>query len=475
MRNTSRREFLQATLAAPTLLADNPQEAAQVSGPRVSRKQNVIWIIADQFRAQALTSSGDPNARTPNLDRAAAFGINFTHNISGYPLCCPFRGSMLTGKYPNKCVPGHEYPLPPGEKTLADTFNANGYHTSYFGKWHLGGFHEADGRAAFFITDPQRRGSFAEWTGYENNNSPWDCWVHGGAGKTAFHSRLHGYESDVLTTMFVAHLAERAAARKPFFAVLSVQAPHDPYVAPAEWMSKYNPEALQLRPNVATIPEVRTRARQDLAGYYAMIENIDWNYGRVIQKLEETELLENTHVLFFSDHGDMHGSHGLFRKTNPYEEAIRTPWILSGGIPRYTPFKTGVSTVLSNHVDIAPTTLGLCGIAKPDWMSGSDLSGYRMDKPGELPTPDSAYLQNIIPTHHPDSVNTPYRGLVSRDGWKYVCFENQSWLLFHLAEDPWEEANLAFDDRFREERKRLIQRLGQWISDTGDRFKLPAN
>src|SRR4051812_4900625 len=78
----------------------------------------------------------------------------FTGNISGFPLCCPFRGPMLTSRYPHECVPGHEYPLPAGQPTIADIFNANGYDTAYFGKWHLGGFHETSERAAFFITDP---------------------------------------------------------------------------------------------------------------------------------------------------------------------------------------------------------------------------------------------------------------------------------------------------------------------------------
>src|SRR5437764_6348001 len=111
-------------------------------------KPNMIWILGDQLRAQALSMNGDPNSRTPSLSRAEVNGVNFTQNLSGFPLCCPFRGSMLTSRYPHECVPGHEYPLPTGQPTIADVFNANGYNTAYFGKWHLGGFHESNGRAA---------------------------------------------------------------------------------------------------------------------------------------------------------------------------------------------------------------------------------------------------------------------------------------------------------------------------------------
>jgi arylsulfatase A-like enzyme len=478
----NRRHFLSSSLASAIALSaeqNNPSPAGHyVPEPEIPQRPNVIWILGDQFRAQALSSNGDPNARTPNLDRAAQDGVTLGSHVSGFPLCCPFRGSMLTSRYPHQCVPGHEYPLPVGQKTIADVFNANGYDTAYFGKWHLGGWHERDGRAAFFITDPDRRGGFKQWTGYENNNSQWDCWVHGESGKDAFHYRLPGYETDELTNLLVQYLKSkgdksRAGQSQPFFAVLSVQPPHDPYVAPAQFMDKYNPERLELRPNVAHSKPIQTVARRDLAGYYAMIENLDWNYGRVIETLAQTGQLQNTHVFFFADHGDMHGSHGMYRKTNPYEESIRTPMILSGGQARYHGWKNGRPPVVSNHVDIAPTTLGLCNIQKPSWMLGTDLSSYRIVKPGPLPTPDSAYLQNVIPTGHPDSINTPYRGLVTREGWKYTCFENRSWLMFNLNEDPYEEADLAQNNRYRAERRKLIERLRQWVADTGDHFSIP--
>lgn len=481
----NRRNFIASgTLGAIGALTGNAQQnspppAGQFTpeGP-IPERPNIIWIFGDQFRAQALPFNGDPNARTPNLERAEIDGVNFTGHVSGFPLCCPFRGSLLTSRYPHECVPGHEYPLPAGQKTIADVFNQNGYDTAYFGKWHLGGWHERDGRAAFFITDPDRRGGFNKWVGYENNNSQWDSWVHGGRGKDAFHYRLPGYETDELTNLLLRYLDERTVdakngKAKPFFAVLSVQPPHDPYIAPDRFMENYNPESLTLRPNVAHAPKIESQARRDLAGYYAMIENLDWNYGRVIEALKKAGMLENTHVFFFADHGDMHGSHGMYRKTNPYEESIRTPMIISGGQARYNGWKNGRLPVVSNHVDIAPTTLGLCHIAKPEWMRGTDYSHYRIPKPAAGAEPDSAYLENVIPTGHPDSINTPYRGLVTRDGWKYVCFENRSWLMFNLNDDPYEEADLAQNNRYRAERKKLIARLRQWAADTNDKFSIP--
>ncbi|MEZ4612776.1 MAG: sulfatase-like hydrolase/transferase [Caldilineaceae bacterium] len=234
-------------------------------------RPNVIWIFGDQHRAQALGCASDPNVHTPNIDRLAEEGLTFTGAVGGCPLCSPYRGALLSGRYPHNSVRGHEHRLPPAQPTIAHAFNDAGYHTAYFGKWHVDGFHERNGRAAMHIVPPERRGGFQQWVGYENNNSQWDCWVHGGAGDDAFHRRLPGYETDALTDLFIDYLRARgghdaaAAAPQPFFAVLSVQPPHDPYVAPEQWMRRHTPGAIVLRPNVPAIPRVVEQARRELA------------------------------------------------------------------------------------------------------------------------------------------------------------------------------------------------------------------
>jgi arylsulfatase A-like enzyme len=439
--------------------------------------KNAIWIFGDQHRAQALSCNGDPNLNTPHIDRLAAEGQNYTRALAGYPLCCPFRGSLLTSRYPHECVPGHEHQLPPHMPTIAHVLNEHGFDTAYFGKWHLDGFQENAGRAALHVVPPERRGGFSTWIGYENNNSQWDCWVHGGQGGQAHHQRLPGYETDSLTDLLIDYLHKQGADKKaglarPFFAVLSVQPPHDPYVAPAEWMARHNPARVRLRPNVPPVARVEERARRDLAGAYAMIENLDWNVGRVREALAQTGLDLDTHLILFSDHGDMHGSHGQFRKTAPWEEAIRIPFVVGGLHPRYAA-RGGRPEVLLNHVDIAPTTLGLCGVNPPDWMRGHDYAGLRL--PGRSPSqaPDSAFLQNVIPTGHHDSVDRPWRGIVTSDGWKYVVLERQPWLMHNLNEDPYELANLAHNSAYRARRRALQERLAAWIHDTGDSFPLP--
>lgn len=442
------------------------------------RRPNVIWIFGDQHRAQACGFAGDPNVHTPNMDRLAAEGTTFTTAVSGTPLCCPYRGALVSGRYPHhSSVPGHEYRLSPEQPTVATVFQQAGYRTAYFGKWHLDGFHEREGRAGTHVIPPGRRGGFEEWVAYENNNSQWDTWVHGGEGDSAFLERLPGYETDELTNRLIDWLHARGkhddGASQPFFAVLSVQPPHNPYVAPAAWMAHHTPGTVILRPNVPNVSWVVDRARRELAGYYAMIENLDWNLGRVRDALDVAKLADDTHIVFFSDHGDMHGSQGQFLKTSPWEEAVRVPFVI-GGPPLPYHGRGSRVPVPVNHVDIAPTTLGLCGIDAPDWMEGTDYSHYRVPERPRGEEPDSAYLQLVAPTGHGDSTDRPWRGIATRDGWKYVVLEGQPWLLFNLNDDPYEQVNLAHNSRFSAERRRLQDRLTGWIHDTGDEFALPT-
>lgn len=209
-----------------------------------------------------------------------------------------------------------------------------------------------------------------------------------------------------------------------------------------------------------------------------MIENLDWNVGRVVAALTDTGLLDDTAIIFFSDHGDMHGSQGQFRKTNPYQESIRIPFIIGGMIPKYET-GSGRPKCPVNHVDIAPTTLGLCGLTPPEWMCGHDYSGHavprqrRSNCQPRAVDPDSAFIQSVIPTGHGDSTDRPWRGIVTDDGWKYVCLEGQPWLLFNLNEDRYEQANLAHNSAFRTKRRELQERLAKWIAETGDEFPLP--
>ncbi|MFD0677425.1 MULTISPECIES: sulfatase family protein [unclassified Paenibacillus] len=444
-------------------------------------KPNILWICADQLRGQALSCMGDPNVNTPNIDRLAAEGFQFTHALSGTPWCTPFRGSLMTGRYPHRSgVPANHYSLPMDAGTIARSFRDNHYRTCYIGKWHLDGdrphlnLQLPENSERLRVIAPEHRGGFEDWWAYENNNRPFDCWVHtdsGSSGQTELF-RLPGYETDSLTDLLIDWLKARAKPQQqPFFAVLSVQPPHNPYVAPEENMSRHHPSRIQFRANVPPVNRVRETAARELAGYYAAIERLDWNVGRIRRVLQKTGLADDTYIMFFSDHGDMHGSHGLFRKSSPWEEAIRIPFIIGGPSRDHQTRK--MFDFPLNHVDIAPTTLGLCGIGKPEWMDGFDYSPWVLQKRPQLEAPDSAYMNICIPSTVSYAVDRPYRGIVTRDGWKYCVLEGQPWLLFNLQEDPYELVNLAYVKAFHSERNRLQEQLKEWIVRTRDSFVLP--
>jgi hypothetical protein len=148
----------------------------------------------------------------------------------------------------------------------------SGLSAAWFGKWHLAGFKEAQGRAALRITSESQRGGFDAWVGYEDNNSQWDKWVHGGTGKDAFQYRLPGYESEELINLFIRYLRERGAEARagkprPFFAALSVRARATPTWPRPEFMSRYNGPRLELRPNVPPVARIQEAASRDLAGF----------------------------------------------------------------------------------------------------------------------------------------------------------------------------------------------------------------
>ncbi len=443
------------------------------------RRPNVVWIFADQHRAQATSYRGDGNVFTPNIDNLAREGMRFDGAVAGAPWCTPFRGALLTGRYPHQSgVVANGCPLPPQMPTVAHAFAGAGYHTAYIGKWHLDGTNDRD-----HYVPPERRGGFHYWMGNDAANNQHECYAFGNDSETPV--RLQGYETDAWSDLLIDHLRAHVggADYQPFFAVLSVQPPHGPNLAPTNPVygaPRIHPAALQLRRNVPDVPWIRDKTRLALAGYYAMVENLDYNIGRIRLALTEMGVDRDTYVVFFSDHGDMMGSHGQFGKSSPWEESIRIPFLVhrTGGAYH---MHTGTCDAPINHVDIAPTTLGLCGVPVPDGMVGYDYSAHckRPDAPEYRgpPQPDrephSAYLQQIPPKLMRHTVNRPWRAVVTRDGWKYACTPGHDWLLFNTAEDPFEQANYVYDAAFQAQKERCHRLLADWIAATGDRFSLP--
>ena len=197
------------------------------------------------------------------------------------------------------------------------------------------------------------------------------------------------------------------------------------------------------------------KMREFLALYYAMIENLDWNIGRLVEALETTEGFENTLVIYVSDHGDFLGSHGKgTTKIHPHEESTRIPAIFYW--PENIP-ETGTVDALFSLVDLQATVLGLISREQPSYDQGVDFSPLIMGR--DFASPEKVLLEMTGCPHH--SINyVDWRGIVTRN-WKYAMYETKEELLLNLADDPYETINLVESDpeKTAEMRQILLEEL----------------
>jgi arylsulfatase A-like enzyme len=450
----SRRQFMAVSAAAAAAAGCATGAAGD------GRKPNVVFVLADQWRAQACGYAGDPNlqGRTPVLDRLAAESADFTHAVSCCPVCTPYRASLLTGQYPlTHGLFLNDVCLSTRATSLAQAYARAGYDTAYIGKWHLDGH----GRSAYI--PPERRQGFDYWKALEcthdYNRSPYY------AGNDPTRRMWEGYDVAAQTRDAQAYLAERARREKPFLLVLSWGPPHNPYeTAPEAYKRLFEAERLVLRPNVDGT--VRS-ARKDLAGYYAHIAAMDACLGDLLKTLDEQGLRENTLVVFTSDHGDMLGSHGMIRKQKPWDESIRVPLLVRYPAAQAHGRKIGAPV---NTPDLMPTLLGLCGARVPESVQGEDLSDWIRGGPAPEDRPALIACHTPFGEWHRKKGGREYRG-VRTARHTYVRDLNGPWLLFDNVADPYQLTNLANDPAHAALQARLEAELQRLLRQTGDEFQ----
>ena len=406
---------------------------------------NILWILTTQWRASATGYAGDVNALTPWLDGLASEAVNYAQAVTPHPMGPQARAALLTGRLgPENGVRGYWDPLPKDARTVAHALNDRGYATAFFGKWHLA---ERDRSTPFvgevhakMIVPPERRGGFAFWEGFEGGFLLNDPWLHGTRLDLPRHFK--GYQADVL--------AERAGewcrgqgagsteGRKPYFCVVSLEAPHPPYHAPAgstgsrqaPHVREVKPGEIKLRANVPLGGPVEKQAGEELAGYYAHIEATDRAIGKLLAEVD----LTNTIVVFTSVHGDMHGSHGVFRKAWPYDESVRVPLLIlrrqeAGGRRREGKRDDGpVSLVDLPHMAVA-------------WAEGREWHCRRDHALISMPSATEITLQCPVAWHGFRSAR--HKLILNADG--------TPWLYFDLEKDPMELKNLAGDPAWQQE------------------------
>ena len=418
---------------------------------------NLLWIFVDQLRWQSLSRNGDPNLETPNIDRLAAEGVGFTRTASPCPVCTPARGAVMTGQYPS--TNGIRYLgdlLPPGRPRVADCFREAGYHTSYVGKWHLSSQQNPIGHneGAEYWVHPLLRGGFEHWHGFELSNHFW---------RTRYASgdlmwppiELHGYQTDALTDLSLQVMDDARRSARPWFHVVSFEAPHHGsdqegcslctvgdkshtrHPAPPEYEAMFPPEQIILRGNVPE--DFHAVARSQQAQYCAMIKNLDDNVGRLLDWLDERQLREDTLVVFFSDHGEMGGSHGAFQKCSPFAESLQVPFMLRWPGHLAPGMEIGAPASL---VDVFPTCAALCGLAVPPEVQGLDLSPVmRKETPRLRPASLSQWFGN--PRYgNLGGLATEWRGILGPSHSYAVYADGRRWLVDD-RNDPLQLRNLT--------------------------------
>jgi arylsulfatase A-like enzyme len=431
--------------------------AMVVAGLHAQTRPNFLFIITDDQRWDALgvvqREQGErgrfPWFTTPNMDRLAAEGVRFRNAFVVQSLCSPSRAAFLAGRYNHvNGVRDNSTHFPTNSVTVATQLRPAGYTTAYIGKWHMQD--QRGPRPGFDFS--------ASYVGQgKYNDMPFE--INGVATETK------GWIEDVATDYTMDFI--RRNTNRPFLAFLGFKTPHEPSIPPARATNRFVGQLARRVPNLET-PAIFKRLGQrseppklpptgDVRvnlNYFRCLSAVDENVGRLLALLNELHLATNTVVVFTSDNGFYLGEHGgLIDKRTAYEESMRIPMLV-----RYPPLiKPGsVRDEMVLNVDVAPTFLGLAGVAVPSGMQGADFTGLFNGQP---PAWRSAFLFEYF--RDPAYPEVPIAFALRTGTAKLIRYENNpAWVeLFDLRQDPYETNNLAYDPAQRGHLERMQSEL----------------
>ncbi|WP_163537976.1 sulfatase-like hydrolase/transferase [Gracilibacillus sp. YIM 98692] len=429
------------------------------------KAKNIIFITTDQQRADTMNSK---EYYTPNLNQFAEDSIQFSDHICTSAQCAPSRATWMTGKYPHEVgvnVIGHK--LDPDDDNIAKEFNKGGYETVYFGKWHLGGAPKDYG---FQVTD------------YRTDDA--DFW--GANEKPNYLSHR-----DALTTAQTLNYLEDYQGDNSFFMHVSWYLPHPnnphyvekgPFENVDAFHETYNKEEIPVpesyyADDLSTKPEhQRKRAmsreskltedivKSDGEKYRKLTSLMDRNLGKILEKLKEKNLLDNTMIVFSSDHGDMQGAHRLRLKgVLPYKELYHIPLIVH--LP-WLNSKRKVISDLTSNASLAGTLLDAANLPVPEGFYPSLLPLLEKDEEEE-----ESYV--FIEHYKAYWGQHPFRGIQSKK-YKYVYYyDDDVEEMYDLQIDPNEIHNVYEKQEYQSVKKKLREKLDEWWEDTGALTKEP--
>lgn len=467
-------------------------------------RPNILLIMTDQQRWDSLGCYGQTAIRTPNLDRIAAEGVRFEACYTPNPICTPARASLMTGKHVLEHGVTKLYDvLGEDEILFPERLRAAGYHTALFGKLHVSsGVHEQtqrhphDGFDIYEYCIEASVGMDSPYNGYVR-------WL--AARDPAFleelRTRRRGLKHIPAHLHFTRWAAERtiefiesADGSHPFFCMMSVFDPHNPYDQyPAEYAARVDPAplhrvippaagddriyALQQERALSYLGPADEFSSEDVlamrVGYYASLAFLDDEVGKVLSVLDERGLAENTLVLFVSDHGDSLGDHGLFVKgVHLYDEAIRVPLLMRW------PAQLAAGHVVSAPVhlhDVAATILAAAGVAIPVEMTACDLLPCALGALNSDSRPVFSVYRNTGINDAKRYFDPPLNSTMIRDGpFKLIVYHAipahgipLSLQLFDLVNDPEEQTDLSSDPQHGATIVRLLAALVDLLHQQG--------
>ncbi len=429
-------------------------------------RPNILWYCTDQQRFDTIGALGNKFVKTPHIDQLVADGVAFTHAYCQSPICTPSRSSFMTGLYPSRLhnTRNGNATFPSYPPVISRLIADSGYTCGLVGKFHL--------QSAGHRTEPRIDDGYSFW---RFSHAPRDDWPHG--HDYAEWVRERGGDLDAMrespqrvptefhqTTWATERSIEfvQQPHEQPWMLCVNIYDPHPPFIPPASYAANFDPAKmpgpyyrssdLAQQEKLKAIdfqgdaqPPEGHDAFQAQANYYAMIQQIDDQFARLIATLEQTGQLDNTVIIFTSDHGEALGDHGLIQKgCRFYEGLVRVPLIFAWK----GQFATGLQCDgLVELLDLTATIVDVAGLEQPEYMQGNSLLPVlRGEQPGDK-------LRDFVRCEYFDALDPYFTGgdgayaTMHRDArYKLSVYHGHKLgELYDLQEDPWEFNNL-WDD-----------------------------
>ena len=444
------------------------------------KPRNVVFVLTDDHRYDAMGFMGHPFLETPHLDSLASNGVHLKNAFVTTSLCSPSRASILTGLYTHKHrVIDNNRLVPEGTLFFPQYLQQAGYKTGFIGKWHMGGAHD----------DP--RPGFDHWISFRGQGNylpPGPKYTLNVNGKRV---KQKGYITDELTDYAVEWLEEQKEDEKPFFLYLSHKAVHANFTPAKRHEDRYKDADLSFLPRGKEIsaskdaPRWVRDQRNSWHGidfsyhsdrgldylyrrYCESVLAVDDSVGRVLQQLKDMGIHDETLVVYMGDNGFMWGEHGLIDKRVSYEASIRVPMMMQ--CPDLYEGGKVVQNVIGN-IDIGPTILHAAGLGTPDYMDG--VSFLDLPNKPEMDWRDYFLYVYYWEKNFPQS---PTQFALRGDRFKYITYYGL-WdvdELYDLKTDPGETNNLINDPDYKSVAKDLENRLYAMLGDAGG-MDIPMN